>query len=213
MHENYSYRDFDSSATGFWSLVEQSNARKFSISRDFEMALNLEAKQAIVSDVNAVAKSAHSAIAAHYHGLNVEEMTELHKLARQHDVYLRVVKNTLAKRAVENTDFECMQQGLSGPLVLAFSKDDPASAARLFKEFSDTREEKEVEIKMVAMGGKLLDASAFEKLASLPSYEVAVSMLMGVMQAPMAKFLRTLKEVPAKFVRVVVAVKDHKRSV
>ena len=175
------------------------------------MALNLESKQAVVSDVAAVAKSAQSAIAAHYHGFNVEEMTELHKRARQHGVYLRVVKNTLARRAVENTDFACMQEGLSGPLVLAFSKEDPASAARLFKEFSDDR--RKVEIKMVAMGGKLLDTSAFERLASLPSYEVAVSMLLGVMQAPVAKFLRTLKEVPAKFVRVVAAVKVHKQSV
>ena len=169
------------------------------------MTLNLEAKQMIVSDVTAVVKNAQSAIAAYYQGFNVEEMTEMHRLARQHGVYLRVVKNTLARRAMENTDFECMREGLSGPLVLAFSKDDPASAAKLFKEFSDGH--REVEIKMIAMGGKLLDASAFEKLASLPSYEVAVSMLLGVMQAPMAKFLGTLKEVPAKFVRTLAAVK------
>ena len=175
------------------------------------MALNLEAKQAVVSDVATVAKSAQSAIAAHYHGLNVDEMTELHKLARQHGVYLRVVKNTLARRAMENTDFECMREGLSGPLVLAFSKDDPASAAKLFKKFSDER--REVEIKMIAMEGKLLDVSAFERLANLPPYEVAVSMLLGAMQAPVAKFLGTLKEVPAKFVRAVAATKVHKQSV
>ncbi len=174
------------------------------------MALNLEAKKRIVSDVAEVAANAQSAIAAHYHGLNVEEMTDLRKRARRHGVYLRVVKNTLARRALENTGFECMRDGLSGPLILAFSKDDPASAAKLFKEFSDDR--KEVEVKLVALDGELLDVSAVKRLASLPSYDEAVAMLLGVMKAPVAKFARTLSAVPSKFVRTFAAVRDQKQA-
>ena len=174
------------------------------------MALNLEAKKQIVSDVAEVAANAQSAIAAHYHGLNVEEMTDLRKRARRHGVYLRVVKNTLARRALENTGFECMRDGLSGPLILAFSKDDPASAAKLFKEFSDER--KEVEVKLVALDGELLDASAVKRLASLPSYDEAVAMLLAVMKAPVEKFARTLSAVPSKFVRTLAAVRDQKQA-
>lgn len=175
------------------------------------MALNLEAKNAIVAEVAATAKSAQSAVAAYYHGLDVQAMTDLRKRARKYEVSLRVVKNTLAKRAVENTDFECMRDGFSGPIILAFSKNDPASAAKLIREFSDER--KELEVRMIALGGKLLDASAFEKLANLPSCEGAMSMLLGVMQAPVAAFVRTLAGIPASFVRTVAAVKESKQSV
>ena len=174
------------------------------------MALNLEAKKQIVSEVAKVASSAPSAIAAHYHGLNVAEMTDLRKRARQHSVYLRVVKNTLARRALENTQFECMRDGLTGPLILAFSKDDPVSVARLFKEFSDERAE--VEVKMVVFDGGLLDVSEVERLASLPTYEQAVAMLVSLMQAPVAKLARTLLEVPTKCARVLVAVRDQKSA-
>ena len=175
-----------------------------------QMALNLEAKQQIVADVAKMATHAKSAIAAHYHGLNVADMIDLRKRARHHGVYLRVVKNTLARRALENTDFECMRDGLHGPLVLAFSKDDPASAAKLFKEFSDERQE--IDVRMVALDGELLDAAAIKRLASLPSYDEAVAMLMGVMKAPVGKFARTLSEVPGKFVRVLAALRDHKQA-
>ena len=174
------------------------------------MALNLETKKQIVSDVAEVAVNAKSAIAAEYHGLNVDDMTDLRKRAKHHGVYLRVVKNTLARRALENTRFECMRDGLAGPLVLAFSKDDPASAAKLFKEFS--KERREVEIRMVALDGELLEAAAAERLASLPSYEEALAMLMGVMKAPVSKFARTVSDVPGKFVRVLAAVRDQKQA-
>lgn len=174
------------------------------------MALNLEAKKRIVSDVAEVAANAQSAIAAHYHGLNVEEMTDLRKRARRHGVYLRVVKNTLARRALENTGFECMRDDLVGPLILAFSKDDPASAAKLFKEFSD--ECKEIDVKLVALDGELLDVSEVKRLASLPSYDGAVAMLLGVMKAPVAKFAGTLSAVPSKFVRTLAAVKGQKQA-
>ncbi len=174
------------------------------------MALNLESKKQIVSEVAAVAVSAQSAIAAYYHGLNVDEMTDLRKRARRHGVYLRVVKNTLARRALENTGFKCMCDGLTGPLVLAFSKNDPTSAAKLIKEFSDER--REMEVRMVALDSELLDVSEVKRLASLPSYDEAVAMLMGVMKAPIAKFVRTASEVPAKMVRVLAAVRDRKQA-
>ena len=173
------------------------------------MSLNLEDKKQIVSDVAKVAANAKSVIAAYYHGLNVDEMTDLRKRARKFSVYLRVVKNTLAKRALENTEFECMRDGLTGPLILAFSKDDPTGAAKLFKEFSD--EGRKMEISMLALDGKLFDASEVKRLASLPSYEDAVAMLLGVMKAPVAKFAKTLAEVPSKFVRTLAAVRDQQQ--
>ncbi len=176
------------------------------------MVLNLDTKKQIVSEVAAVASDAPSAIAAYYHGLNVAAMTDLRRRARQHGVYLRVVKNTLARRALENTSFECMRDGLSGPLILAFSRDDPTSVARLFKEFSDEQAGVEVVVKMVALDGELLDVSEVKRLATLPTYDRAVAMLMGVMQAPVAKFARTLAEVPSKFARVLAAVRDQKQA-
>ncbi len=174
------------------------------------MALNLEAKKQIVSEVAAVAADAQSAIAAYYHGLNVDEMTDLRKRARQHGVYLRVVKNTLARRALENTGFECMRDGLTGPLVLAFSKDDPTSAARLFEEFADER--KRMEVKLVVFDGKLLDAAEAGRIAALPTYDRAVAMLLGVMEAPVAKLAGTLADAPAQLVRTLAAVRDQKQA-
>ena len=174
------------------------------------MALNLEAKKQVVADVAAIASNAQSAIAAYYHGMDVEEMTDLRKRARSHGVCLRVVKNTLARRALENTNFECMRNGLTGPLILAFSREDPAGAARLFKEFSDER--REVEIKMLALDGALLDVSDVERLATLPTREEALAQLMGVMKAPVAKFASALSAVQLKFVRALAAIRDLKQT-
>ena len=131
------------------------------------MALNLEDKKQIVSEVAAVAASAHSAVAAEYRGLSVGEMTELRAKARETGVYLRVVKNSLARRAVEGTDFACMQEGFVGPLVLAFSQEDPGAAARLVKDFA--KEHKKLEVKLVSVGGQLLGPGELERLASLPN--------------------------------------------
>lgn len=174
------------------------------------MALTLEDKKQIVSEVAAVAASAHSAVAAEYRGLTVEEMNELRVKARQGGVYLRVVKNTLARRAVEGTDFECMKDGLVGPLVLAFSQEDPGAAARLVRDFA--KEHEALQVKLVAVGGQLLAASELERLASLPTREQAISMLMAVMRAPLDKFARTLNEVPGKLVRTLAAVRDQKQA-
>jgi large subunit ribosomal protein L10 len=172
------------------------------------MALTLDQKKAVVAEVAEVAKEAHSAIGAEYRGLSVDELTALRAKAREANVYLRVVKNTLAKRAVEGTDFACLQNALQGPLVLAFSLEEPGSAARLINDFS--KENDKLVVKLVAFGGQLLSAGEIKRLANLPTREQALSMLMAVMRAPMDKFARTLNEVPGKLVRTLAAVRDAK---
>jgi len=174
------------------------------------VALRLDEKKAIVEEVAAVAATAHSAIAAEYRGLTVVELTELRRNARECGVYLRVVKNSLARRAVKGTDFACMQEGLVGPLMLAFSMEDPGSAARLISEFS--KENAKLETKVVAIGGQLYDGSELERLSKLPTYDQAVSILMSVMKAPITKFVQTMAEPHAKLVRTVAAVKAQKEA-
>jgi len=174
------------------------------------VALNLEGKKKIVAEVATVANEALSAIAAEYRGLTVVEMTELRKKARESGVYLRVVKNTLARRALEGTEYECMREGLVGPLMLAFSMEDPGSAARVIKEFS--KEHEKLVVRLVAVGGELLEPSDIQRLADLPTREQAISMLMAVMKAPVEKLARTLNEVPGKLVRTVAAIRDQKES-
>ncbi len=172
------------------------------------MALNLEQKKAIVAEVAEIAGEAYSAVAAEYRGLTVDEMTALRVKARGDNVYLRVVKNTLARRAVQGTDFECMRDGMVGPLVFAFSLEDPGAAARVIEDFA--KEHKLLEVKMVSLGGKLLDPSEITTLAKMPTYDQAVSMLMAVMKAPVEKLARTINEVPGKLVRTVAAIRDAK---
>jgi len=174
------------------------------------LALNFEQKKAIVSEVAEVADKAFSAIAAEYRGLTVDEMTDLRAQARNAGVYLRVVKNSLARRAFEGTEFECMSEGLSGPLVLAFSQEDPGSAARVINDFAKDHEK--LEVKLVSIGGKLLEPGEIKTLAKMPTYDQAISMLMAVMKAPVEKLARTMNEVPGKLVRTVAAVKDAKQA-
>ena len=174
------------------------------------MALQLEEKKAIVSEVMQVATGAHSAIATEYRGLTVSELTELRAKAREQGVYLKVVKNTLAKRALEGTPYECMREGLVGPLMLAFSQEDPGSAARLIKDF--TKDNALLAVKMISIGGELLEASELKRLSNLPSKDQAISMVMAVMKAPIEKFVRTLAEPHAKLVRTVAAVRDQKQA-
>lgn len=174
------------------------------------MALNIEAKKQVVAEVAEVAASAYSAIAAEYRGLTVGEMTALRKKARESGVYVRVVKNTLARRAVQGTSFECMQPGLVGPLVLAFSQEDPGAAARVISEFAKTNNK--LIVRVVSIGGKLLQAKEIDRLAKLPTKDQAIAMLLGVMKQPAEKLARTLNEVPGKLVRAVAAVRDQKKS-
>lgn len=174
------------------------------------VALNLSEKQAIVAEVADVAANALSGIAAEYRGLTVEQMNALRVEARKSGVYLRVVKNSLARRAVENTDFACMQEGFTGPLVLAFSQEDPGAAARVINDFSKANEK--LVVKLVSIGGKLLGPGEISTLAKMPTYDQAISLLMAVMKAPVEKLARTLNEVPGKLVRTVAAIKDAKEA-
>lgn len=174
------------------------------------MALGLEDKKAIVADVNETAASALSLVIADSRGCTVGEMTELRKLARQANVYLRVVRNTLASRAVSGTEFECAQTAFKGPSLLGFSMEDPGAAARIFKEFAKTHGK--FEVKALAVGGQLLGAEQLDRLATLPTREQALGMLAGVLQAPISKLARTLNEVPSGIARVLAAVRDQKAA-
>ena len=174
------------------------------------MALGLEGKKAIVAEVSEVAQSALSAVIADYRGLTVGQMTALRKQAREGGVYLKVVRNTLARRAVEGTDFECMQEALVGPTVLAFSQEDPGAAARLIKDFA--KENKELEVKALSVSGQLLGAEQIDVLAKMPTLDQARAMLMSVMIAPVTKLARTLNEFPGSITRVMAAVADEKKK-
>jgi len=174
------------------------------------MALNLEQKKAVVAEVADVANKALAAVAAEYRGLTVGEMTELRVKAREGGVFLKVAKNTLVSRAVEGTEYECMQESLTGPLLFAFSMEDPGAAARLVKDYAKTHDK--LIAKLVAIGGQLYGASELERLSSLPTYDQAIAILMGVMKAPIEKFVRTLAEPHTKLVRTVAAVRDAKQA-
>jgi large subunit ribosomal protein L10 len=174
------------------------------------MALTLAQKKAVVAEVAAVAETAHSAVAAEYRGLTVSDMTELRQKARSEGVFLKVAKNTLVRRAVKGTEFECMSDELIGPLLFAFSIEDPGAAARLIKGFA--KDNDRLVARMVAVGAQLFGAGELERLSKLPTRDQAIAMLMGVMKAPVEKFVRTLAEPHAKLVRTVAAVRDSKEA-
>jgi len=174
------------------------------------MALNIEQKKAVVAEVADVAKVALAAVAVEYRGITVEEMTDLRVKARESGVYLKVAKNTLVARAVEGTEFECMQGSLTGPLLLAFSMEDPGAAARLIKDYAKSNDS--IVTKLVVVGGEVYDASELGRLSSLPTYDQAIAILMGVMKAPVEKFVRTLAEPHTKLVRSFAAVRDAKQA-
>lgn len=174
------------------------------------MALRLEDKKALVAEVNAVASKAFSAVAAEYRGLTVEQMTTLRAKARSQGVYVRVVKNTLARKAVQGTDFECMGDQLTGPLVLAFSQEDPGAAARVIKDFAKANDK--LVVRLAAISGQVLAAHDLDRIANLPTKAQAISMLMGTMKAPIEKFVRTLVAPHTKLVRTIAAVRDQKQT-
>lgn len=174
------------------------------------MALNLEDKKAIVAAVNETASNALSLVIGDARGVSVGDITALRKQAREANVNLRIVKNSLAKRAFEGTDFECVEELLVGPSLFGFSMEDPGAAARLFKEFSKDNES--FEVKGLAVSGQMLGKEQLDVLASLPTRDQALSQLVSVMIAPVAKLVRTLNEVPTKVTRVVAAVRDQKQD-
>ena len=174
------------------------------------MAIGLEDKKAIVAEVNTVAQEALSLVIADSRGVEVNDIAALRSEAKKANVSMRVVRNTLAKRAVEGTDYECAQDVFKGPSLLAFSMEDPGAAARLFKDFA--KENENFEVKALAVGGQLLDAGQIDVLAKLPTREQALSMLMGTMLAPVTKLVQTANEVPGKLVRTLAAVKEQKEQ-
>jgi large subunit ribosomal protein L10 len=174
------------------------------------MALRLDDKKALVAEVAEVAARAQSVVAAEYRGLTVSQLTELRSRARASRVYMRVVKNTLARRAVAGTQFECVGAKLKGPLILAFSVDDPGAAARLIKGFA--KDHQKLVPTLVSLGGSVLSPKDLEKVADLPTKDQAIAQLMGVIKAPIGKFVRTLAEPHAKLVRTIAAVKDQKQA-
>ena len=153
------------------------------------MALNLQGKKAIVAEVNEAANGALSAVVADSRGVTVGAITALRKEAREAGVYVRVVRNTLAKRAVEGTDYACLQDSFSGPSIIAFSNEHPGAGARLFKNFAKGNDK--FEVKALAFEGNLMDASQIDVLASLPTYDEAIAKLMSVMQGATSKLART----------------------
>lgn len=174
------------------------------------MALKLDNKKEIVAEVAAVAADSVSAVVAHYRGLSVVEMTELRAKARQSGVYLRVVRNTLARRAVTGTEFECLSNSLTGPVVLAFSRKEPSAAARLIRDFMKGREK--LVVQALAVGGTYYPAAQLVAVATLPTKDEAIAQLMSVMKAPITQFVRTVNEPTAKFVRAMAAVGDKKAA-
>lgn len=174
------------------------------------MALKLDQKQQIVAEVNEIAASALSAVVADYRGLTVSEMTAMRVRARESGVYLRVVRNTLAKRAVEGTEYACLDEAFVGPTLVAFSTEDPGSAARLIKDYA--KEHDALEVKALSIGGELYPADQIDRVAKLPTMDEARSLLLAVMQAPVVKLARTLNEVPGKLARTVAAIRDQKQA-
>ena len=173
------------------------------------MALNLEAKKAVVEQVNAVATNAVSVGVAEYRGLNVEQMTNLRNSAIDADVSLRVVKNTLAKRALAETECECITPVLSGPVILGFSQEDPGAVARVFRDF--IKDNEALVVKGLGVSGEFIDANQLKRIADLPTKDQAISMLMALMIAPTGKLVRTLNEVPTKLTLVVAAIRDRQQ--
>jgi large subunit ribosomal protein L10 len=174
------------------------------------MALNLENKKAIVEEISGVAAGSVSALTAEYRGMTVAKMNALRKMARERNIYVRVVRNTLTRIAIKDTEFACLDEALQGPLLLAFSKDAPGDAPRLFKDLMKTNEE--LVVKSIAVGGQLYGAAQLEAVANLPTKAEAISQLLGVLQAPLSQLLRVLTGPQEKLVRTLASVRDQKSA-
>lgn len=174
------------------------------------MALNLAKKQELVAELNNVAEQSLSVVVAEYAGLPVEKVTELRKQARQANVHVKVAKNTLVKRALQGTAFEGVFPALKGPVLLAFSLAEISASARLLKDFA--KENEALKVTGLSIGHEFLDGSQLERVAKLPTREEALSLLLSVMQAPVAKFVRTLQAPHLKLVRTLAALRDKKQS-
>jgi large subunit ribosomal protein L10 len=165
----------------------------------------------VVAEIAGVASDAHALVVSEYRGITVDDFTEMRAEARKTGVFLKVAKNTLVKRAVQNTEFECVADSLVGPMIYAFSQEDPGCAARLIKDFAKKNDK--LITKLVSIGGKMFDASELGRLASLPTKDQAISQLMSVMKAPIEKLVRTLDAPNTKLVRTIAAIRDQKETV
>lgn len=175
------------------------------------MVIKLDKKKAIVAELAEIVSKAVFAIAADYRGLTVSEMTELRTKARKIGVVMRVYRNTLARRAIEGTAFACLTEALVGPIVLLFSIDEPSATAKLLRDFIKVHDN--LQVRVLVLDGKLLSPEQLKAIASLPSRKEALVQLAFVIQAPITKFVRTLHETYAQFVRVMGAVRDKKQAV
>ncbi len=173
------------------------------------MALNREAKASMIADVSAQLAKAQAVIVAEYRGLDVSSMTELRRKARQSGVYLRVLKNTLVRRAIVGTPFEKLSDQMVGPLIYGVSQ-DPVAVAKVLQDFAKANER--LVIRAGALPNSIIDANAIKALAALPSREELLAKLLGTMQAPTVKFVQTLNEVPTSFVRALAAVRDQREQ-
>lgn len=175
-----------------------------------DVALRLDGKKQIVKEVAEVASSALSAVIAEYSGMTVEQLTEMRVKARESGVYLRVVRNTLAKRAVEDTDFACLTDALVGQVICAFSLEEPGAAARLIRDFAKDCDK--LVTTAIAVSGTLHSADQLDAVAKLPTKDEAISQLMSVMNGPVTKLARTLNEFPSRITRVIDAVRAQKAA-
>ena len=174
------------------------------------MALKLEDKKRIVSQVKQVAENSVSALAANYAGLTAEQMVDLRAQAKSSGVHFQVVRNTLAKLALSETDYSCLNDNLSGQLMLAFSKEEPGAAARIVKGFM--KENDALKVAAIAVGSQLIPSDKLDAVAALPTKDEAIAKLMSAMQAPITKLVRTLAEPQVKLVRTIAAIREQKES-
>jgi large subunit ribosomal protein L10 len=174
------------------------------------MALNLEDKKAIVAEVSEVASGAMSLVVADYRGLDVPAMTALRHKARENGVYLRVIRNTLARRAFKGTELECMENALVGPLIFGFAQNEPGAAARLFKDFAKDNET--FKVKALSVAGQFYEANHLDAVAALPSRKEALGMLAAVLLAPATKLVRTIAEPHSSLVRALEDYRKKKES-
>jgi large subunit ribosomal protein L10 len=173
------------------------------------MKLKLNDKKEIVAEVAEVASKAVSVVAADYRGLTASQMTKLRANARTAKVSLRIVRNTLARIALTGTEFECLNSSLTGPILLAFSSDEPGATAKLMRDFA--KENNKLDVRAISLGGQLYDKSHLDSVAKLPTKDEAIARLMSVMQAPISKLVRTMAEPQAKLVRTIAAIRDTKQ--
>ena len=187
-------------------------AERLKLNSDFKkvnsVALGLAAKKEIVAEINEVASRALSVAVAEYRGMEVRELTELRIKAREQGVYLKVIRNTLAKRGLADSKFADIDSALIGPLIYGFSIEAPGAAARLFKDFSKTNPK--LQVTALSIGSGLLGPEKLDAVASLPTRDEALARLLATFKAPVEKFVRTINEVPSKFVRVLAAIKEEK---